>query len=178
MPEETQYELEGVRVYDLKKHPDERGFFAEVLRQDWTEFLGDDKVVQAGLSMSQPGVVRAWHRHVRGQVDYFLAIQGTVKIVAYDDQDGSPTRGKLFELIVSEDQLKLVRIPGYYWHGTKSVGDKASLTLYFFTRLYDYANPDEERRPWNDTSIIAPRTNQPYDWNRLPTKQYEQQFEG
>jgi len=127
--------------------------------------LGDDKVVQVALSMSHPGVVRAWHRHARGQIDYFLAIEGTVKIVAYDDQDGSPTCGKLVELIVSGEQLQLVRVPGYYWHGTKSIGDRPSLTLYFFTRLYDYANPDEERRLWNDTSIIDSRTGRPYDWD-------------
>lgn len=170
MPEKTQYELEGVRVCDLKKHSDERGFFAEVLRQDWTEFLGDDKVVQAGISMSQPGVVRAWHQHARGQIDYFVVIKGTVKIAAYDDLNGSPTCGKIVEMVVSEEQLQAVRIPGCYWHGTKNVGYEPSLTLYFFTRLYDYANPDEERRPWNDTSIIDPRTNHPYDWNRLPYK--------
>ncbi len=138
-----------------------------MLRQDWMEFLGDDRVVQAALSMSRPGVVRAWHRHARGQIDYFLVIEGTVKIAAYDDQDGSPMQGKLVELIVSGEQLQLVRVPGYYWHGTKSIGDKPSLTLYFFTRLYDYANPDEERRPWNDTSIIDPGTGRPYDWDSV-----------
>ncbi len=117
--------------------------------------------------MSYPGIIRAWHRHARGQVDYLLVIQGTVKILVYDDQDGSPTRGKLVELVVSEKQLKLVRIPGHYWHGTKSVGNKPSVTLYFFTRLYDYTDPDEERRPPNSTVIIDPRTSRPYDWNSL-----------
>jgi len=167
MPEEAQYGLEGVRLYELKKRLDERGFFAEVLRQDWTEFLGGDKVVQAALSMSQPGIVRAWHRHARGQIDYFIVIKGIVKIVAYDDLNGSPTRGKIVEIVTGEEQLRVVRIPGCYWHGTKNVGYEPSFTLYFFTRLYDYANPDEERRPWDDPNIIDPRTNQAYDWNCL-----------
>lgn len=162
----TQCELEGVRVCNLNRHFDERGFFAEALRQDWKDFLGADQIVQAALSMSYPGTIRAWHRHTRGQVDYFLVIQGTVKIAVYDEQDGSGTRGKLVELIASEERLQLVRVPGYYWHGTKSIGHKPSLTLYFFTRLYDYANPDEDRRPWNDTGIIDPRTSYSYDWNR------------
>ena len=160
-----QYELEGVQVYNLKKHPDERGYFSEVLRQDWKDFLGTDKIVQSGLSMSYPGIVRAWHQHTRGQVDYFLVIQGTVRIVIYDDQNGSPTRGKLVELIVSEEQLQLTRVPGYYWHGTKSVGNKPSLTLYFFTRLYDYTNPDEERLLPDSATIVDYRTGRPYDWD-------------
>jgi len=29
-----EYPLEGVRVYELKVLPDDRGFFAEALRQD------------------------------------------------------------------------------------------------------------------------------------------------
>jgi dTDP-4-dehydrorhamnose 3,5-epimerase-like enzyme len=37
----------GVKVHDLKKNVDERGFFAEIYREDWKDLLGDDKVVQA-----------------------------------------------------------------------------------------------------------------------------------
>lgn len=166
----TEYQLEGVRVYNLKKRIDERGFFAEVLRQDWKELLGEEWIVQASLSMSYPGIIRAWHRHLKGQVDYWVVVQGALKIVAFDDQDNSTTRGQIVEIVASEDQLQVVRVPGYYWHGTKTLGHKPSTTLYFLTRLYDYANPDEERRPWNDTSIIDPRTNQPYDWNCLSHK--------
>lgn len=164
----TAYQIEGVRAYDLEKRIDERGFFAEVLRKDWKELLGDEGIVQVSISMSYPGIVRAWHRHVRGQVDYWVVIQGALKIAAYDDQDSSPTRGQIVEIVASEDELQVVRVPGHYWHGTKTLGCKPSITLYLFTHLYDYANPDEERRPWNDTSIIDPRTNQPYDWDHLP----------
>ncbi|MFC1951002.1 dTDP-4-dehydrorhamnose 3,5-epimerase family protein [Chloroflexota bacterium] len=157
--------LEGVRIHDLDKQLDERGFFVEALRQDWGKFLEGDIILQSALSLSQPGVVRAWHRHLRGQVDYLLIIQGTVRIAVYDAQEGSTTSGKLFETLVAEDRLQLVRIPGHYWHGTKSVGDKPSLTLYFFTKLYDYANPDEERLPANSPYIINPMLGCPYDWN-------------
>lgn len=155
----TEYQIEGIRTYKLEKHLDERGFFAEVLRQDWTEFLGSDRIVQAALSMSQPGIIRAWHRHARGQIDYFLVIKGIVKIAAYDDLNGSPTRGRAVEIVASEEQLRVVRMPGCYWHGTKNVGHGPSLTLYFFTQLYDHANPDEERRLWNDPSL-----NQAHVW--------------
>jgi len=165
-----EYELEGIRVYDLKKLPDERGFLTEVLRQDWRELLHDEWIVQTNLSMSYPGIIRAWHRHTRGQVDYLVVLQGVLKIVAYDDRVNSPTQGKIVEIVASADQLQAVRIPGYYWHGTKTLGDKPSISLYFFTKLYDYANPDEDRRLWNDATIIDPRTNEPYDWNRVPYK--------
>src|SRR5690242_15162043 len=104
--------LPGVKFYDVRKNVDERGFFAEVIRQDWKELLGEDLIIQANLSFSFPGIVRAWHRHNRGQVDYFIVLRGSIKICAYNDQQGSPTRGQLDELIASEEKLQVVRIPG------------------------------------------------------------------
>jgi dTDP-4-dehydrorhamnose 3,5-epimerase len=157
--------LEGIKIYEWKKIPDERGFFAELLRQDWKELLGNEWVVQANLSFSYPGIIRAWHRHLRGQTDYFIVLQGAMKICAYDQ-----TTGQLDEIIVSEDKPEVVKMPGHYWHGTKTIGNGPSLTLYFTTRLYDYENPDEERRFWNDQSIIDPKTQKPYDWNKPPHK--------
>ena len=157
--------LEGMKIFELKRIPDERGFFSEVLRQDWKEILGDDQILQANLSFSYPGMIRAWHRHLRGQVDYFVVLQGAMKICAFDEKTG-----QLEEVIGSEHRLQIVRVPGHYWHGTKTVGDKPSLTLYFTTKLYDYKNPDEERRPWNDSSIIDPKTREPHDWNKPPHK--------
>lgn len=165
MLEVREYDLPGVKTYDLKVIPDDRGFFSEAIRKDWKEFTGGDEIVQANVSFSYPGIIRAWHRHLRGQVDYFLVLQGAMKICAYDDRD-SPTTGKLLEIVSSSHKPQVARIPGIYWHGTKTISSEPSLLVYFTTRLYDHQNPDEERRPWNDPSIIDSRTGQPYDWNR------------
>jgi dTDP-4-dehydrorhamnose 3,5-epimerase len=162
--------LPGVKTYDVKKNIDERGFFAEVLRADWKELLGEDTIVQANLSFTYPGMIRAWHRHNRGQVDYFIVLKGSLKICAYDDKPGSPTKGQLDEVVVSGEKLQVVRIPGHYWHGTKTVGNDASLTVYYVNRMYDAKSPDEERRPWNDPAIVDPKTGSPFDWNKPPHK--------
>jgi dTDP-4-dehydrorhamnose 3,5-epimerase len=162
--------LPGIRTLDIKKLPDERGYFAEAMRKDWTEFLGGDEIVQTNLSSSYPGMIRAWHRHRRGQVDYFCVVQGAMKICAYDDEPGSPTMGQLDEVIASAERLQLVRIPGKYWHGTKTVSPTPSLTVYMVSRLYDPANPDEDRRAWNDPTVVDPRLKAPFDWNRPPHK--------
>ncbi|MEM2927742.1 MAG: dTDP-4-dehydrorhamnose 3,5-epimerase family protein [Nitrososphaerota archaeon] len=166
--------LDGVKIYELKKIPDERGFFCEILRQDWRDILSGEWIVQANLSYSYPGIVRAWHRHLRGQIDYFIVVNGAMKICVYDDETK-----ELDEIIASEHKLQIVRIPGFFWHGTKTIGNKPSLTIYFVTRLYDYRSPDEERRPWNDPTIIPrsingraddPRVNKPWDWLYPPHK--------
>jgi len=162
--------LPGVKIQSLKKIVDERGFFGEIIRQDWKDLLGDDTIVQANLSLSYPGMIRAWHRHNRGQVDYFVVLRGSIKICAYDDKQGSPTNGQLDEIVSSEENFQVVRIPGYYWHGTKALGDKPSLTVYYVNSLYDFKNPDEERRAWNDPKIVDPKTSKPFDWNKPPHK--------
>ena len=162
--------LPGVRVRDLRVNVDERGFFAEILREDWKDLLGEDGIVQANLSFSYPGMIRGWHRHSRGQVDYFIVLRGSMKICAFDDDERSPTRGQLDEMVVSGEKLQVVRIPGHYWHGTKTLGDKPSLTVYCVNRLYDIEKPDEQRRAWDDPSILDKRTGKSYDWNRPPHK--------
>lgn len=169
-----EYDLEGVRTLDILKFPDERGYFSEIMREDWREFLEEDTISQANLSMSYPGMIRAWHRHHRGQVDYFVVGKGVMKICAYDEETG-----KLAEVIGSSEKLQVVRIPGKYWHGTKTVGNEPSLTAYFVSKLYDYKDPDEERMDWNDKRVIPksingstkdPRCNVPWDWNYPPHK--------
>jgi dTDP-4-dehydrorhamnose 3,5-epimerase len=164
------FELEGIEVKDIQKNIDERGLFAEIARKDWTTLFGDQWISQANLSISYPGMIRAWHRHSRNQLDYFLVIEGAMKIVAFDGNSGSKTYQKMVEIIASGERLQIVRIPGHYWHGTKTIGNRPSSTIYFVNNLYDYKNPDEERRPWNDKLIVNPKTNLPYDWNMPPHK--------
>lgn len=158
--------LEGVKIFEIRKNIDERGFFCEIFRKDWiNEILGEDEIVQANLSVSYPGMIRAWHRHHRGQVDYFLVLEGALKICAYNGESQ-----ELNEIVSSNERLQLVRIPGYYWHGFKNVGPETAYAIYFVNRMYDYKLPDEERRPWNDPSIIDIKTGQTFDWNKPPHK--------
>lgn len=166
--------LDGIQIKPLKRIPDERGFFTELIRKDWKELLGEDSIVQANLSMSYPGVVRAWHSHLRGQVDYFVALRGAIKICAYDEESR-----ELDEVISTGDNLQVIRVPGIYWHGFKVVSNEPAWHIYFVDRLYDYEKPDEERRPWNDPKIVPtsvngrkddPRAGKPWDWFYPPHK--------
>jgi dTDP-4-dehydrorhamnose 3,5-epimerase len=168
-----EYPLPGIRSQDINLMPDERGFFTEVLRQDWKELI-DEWVVQANMSYSFPGMVRAWHRHDRGQVDYFLVVQGAAKICAYDEKTQ-----RLVEVIGNGRKPSITRIPGFYLHGFKAISDEPTLIIYFVNRIYDYKNPDEVRRPWNDPQIIPieingnkndPRVGIPWDWFYPPYK--------
>ena len=166
--------LPGIFIKQLKRFPDERGSFTEILRSDWKDLVGEDVTVQANLSVSYPGIVRAWHKHERGQVDYFVVIKGAMKICAFDDDTE-----ELDEIISSGEDLQVVRIPGQFWHGTKVVGNETAYVVYMVNRLYDYRNPDERRRSWDDPKLIPrlvngkpddPRAGKPWDWFLSPNK--------
>ena len=166
--------LDGIKVKPVIRWPDERGFFCEVMRSDWQDLFGEDTIAQVNHSFTFPGVIRAWHRHLRGQVDYFLALKGTIKIGVYDDKTG-----ELDTVVSSGSDLQVVRIPGHYWHGFKAVGTEPVMLVYFTTNLYNPADPDEQRRDWNDPTLIPKIINgkkndacvgKIWDWNYPPHK--------
>ena len=112
-------------------------------------------------------------------MDYFICIEGSIKICAFDEREDSETFGEIDEIVLSDERLTLTRIPGILWHGYKAIGTKPIKLLYGVNTLYDYQNPDEERRPWNDPTIVPtlingrsndPRVGKPWDWNFSPHK--------
>ena len=164
--------LAGVRVKQLKRFADERGFFAEIMRTDWKQLFESDDVMQANLSITYPDIIRAWHRHEQGQVDYFLVIRGAVKICAYDENTK-----ELDEVVSTGESPQIVRIPGNYWHGFRVLGQEPATLVYFVNRLYNYDKPDELRRAWDDEKIVPvsingkrddPRCNRPWNWLEPP----------
>jgi dTDP-4-dehydrorhamnose 3,5-epimerase len=166
--------LDGIKIKPIKRQVDERGFFCEVMRTDWQDLFGTDNIAQANHSFTYPDVIRAWHRHLRGQVDYFLVLKGAIKICAYEDKTQ-----ELNEIVSSGSDLQVVRIPGNYWHGFKAVGNESAMLLYFTTNQYNPQDPDEERRAWDDPTIIPkiingkktdPRIGNVWDWNSPPHK--------
>ena len=166
--------LKGIIIKPLKRFNDERGSFTELMRQDWKDILNEDRLVQANFSISYPGIIRAWHRHLKGQTDYFIVLKGALKICAYNEETK-----ELDEIISTGQDLQIVKIPGHYWHGFKVISNETAWLLYFTTKLYNYKNPDEQRRPWNDKTIIPksingkkddPRADKPWDWHAIPYK--------
>jgi dTDP-4-dehydrorhamnose 3,5-epimerase len=81
--------LPGIVVTPLRRSADERGFFTEVMRSDWAAVFQDDVLV-ANISVSCPGIMRAWHRHELGQIGHFSVICGAIKKCAFDNDIREP----------------------------------------------------------------------------------------
>lgn len=148
--------IEGVKVRSLQVNADDRGHLVEMFREDWEEY--DPKPSMSYYSLSYPGVIRAWHRHTRGQIDHFVCPKGQIKVGIYDDRPESPTREELNTFVIGEHNQQVIRIPGACWHGFKVIGNEQAMLINFPTNLYDYEAPDEERLP-PDTDEI------PLDWD-------------
>ena len=151
--------VDGVETHRLQVNADERGHLVEVFREDWE--LYNPEPAMSYYSMSYPGVVRAWHRHRRGQVDHFVCPKGRIKVGIYDDREDSPTQGDLETFVIGEHNQQAIRVPGDCWHGFKVIGNEPAFLLNFPTKLYDYDDPDEQRLP-PDTDAI------PLDWEETP----------
>ena len=145
--------IQGVATRKLSRIVDERGYLAELLRSDWDLF---EQFGQLYLTTARPGVIKAWHMH-RKQTDYFVCIQGMVKLVLCDTRQDSPTHRMVNEFFMGEENLLLVKIPPQVMHGFKAIGTSMAVMLNCPTEVYKYEAPDEYRLPYDTPEI-------PYDW--------------
>jgi dTDP-4-dehydrorhamnose 3,5-epimerase len=144
-------EIDGVVVTPLRRIPDERGAIFHMLRSDSPVF---EEFGEIYFSAIYPGVVKGWHVHTRMTLNYAVPV-GMIKLVLYDDREGSPTGGNLMELHVGELNYVLVTIPPLVWNGFKGEGTKPALVANCATIPHD---PDEIGRKDPFTDEI------PYDW--------------
>lgn len=108
----------------LRVIADQRGAVLHMLRADDPEFVGFGECY---FSEVLPGVVKGWKRHLR-QTQVFAVPWGRMRIVLYDDRDGSPSRGlvQVFDL-GRPDAYRRLRIPPRLWYSFSSVGTMPSL---------------------------------------------------
>lgn len=114
-----------------------------------------EKFGEIYFSVVYPGVVKGWHLHTRMTLNYAV-VTGMVKLVLYDDREGSSTRGELAELFSGEDNYALITIPPGIWNGFKGIGVKPSIVANCSTEPHD---PEEIKRldPFSERI--------PYDWS-------------
>lgn len=143
--------IDGVLITPLRQILDERGKVMHMLRRDAPHFQGFGEIY---FSCVYPGAIKAWHLHRKMVLNYAVP-QGRIKLVLYDDREGSSTRGEIQEIFLGIDQYCLVTIPPWVWNGFKGIGQETAIVANCATIPHD---PDEIVRldPF-DASI-------PYDW--------------
>jgi len=141
--------IEGVKVKRLEKFADDRGFFMEILR-DEDGFL--EKFGQASMSLTYPGVIKAFHYH-KLQDDVWFFPKGNAQVVLYDLRPDSPTYKKTNVFYMGEHNPIVLLIPKMVAHGYRVLGNEPAIIVYFTTEHYNRENPDEYRIPWDNKEI-------------------------
>lgn len=143
--------IQGVHVVPLRKIPDDRGMVMHMLRRDDPHFVQFGEIY---FSMVYPGKVKGWHLHTRMTLNYAV-VTGSVRLVLYDDRQGSSTRGEIQELLLGEDSYQLVQIPPYIWNAFQGAAAFPSIVANCSTEPHD---PGEIQR-------VDPFVNSiPYRW--------------
>lgn len=144
--------IDGVVIKPLKKIPDERGMILHMLRNDDPAFTQFGEIY---FSTAYPGVIKGWHLHTKMTLNYAVPV-GMVKLVLYDDREGSPTKGTLMEIFTGEEKYELITIPPGVVNGYKVIGTIPAMVANCPTLPHD---PSEILR-------IDPFTKDiPYDWS-------------
>jgi dTDP-4-dehydrorhamnose 3,5-epimerase len=147
--------IEGVKTKKLKVIPDERGRLMEILRCDEEVF---EKFGQVYLSTTYPGVVKGWHYH-KVQTDNIVCVKSMLKLVLFDNREGSATSGEVNEFFIGEHNPLLVQVPRGVYHGWKCVSDEEAMVINCPSEAYNYSQPDEYRLDPHQNDV-------PYKWDR------------
>lgn len=142
--------IAGVRVKEVRNVVARNGVTTEIYRTDWGVGQGAvDQIIQVSL---RGGALSAWHCH-RQQTDHIFVTRGAIKLVLFDDRDGSPTRGKVDEFHLDLARPMLVVIPPGIWHGLQNLAAETGTFVNIFDRAYRYDDPDEWRLPPDSPAI-------------------------
>lgn len=144
--------IEEMFVVEPTVFEDNRGYFMETFHEkDFKDAGHDLKFVQDNQSKSTKGVLRGLHlqvNHPQGKL--VRVIKGKVFDVGVDLRANSPTYGKWYGEILSEDNKKQLYIPPKFAHGFLVLSDEAEF-LYKCTEFYH--GDDESGIMWNDEDI-------------------------
>lgn len=144
--------IEGLALTRLRQIDDERGAVLHMLRCDAPEFT---RFGECYFSEVQPGAVKAWKRH-RTQTQNLAVPTGRIRMVIFDDRDGSPTRGRVQALELGRpDAYTRLQIPPGLWYGFGCISDTPALLANCTDLPHDPG--ESERRPADDPLI-------PYRW--------------
>jgi dTDP-4-dehydrorhamnose 3,5-epimerase len=147
MPETIEVGIDGVLLFQLTSHPDDRGSFTEDYRREWIP--GGREMVQGNISKSRANVLRGLHFH-RQQADWWNFYAGAAVVGLYDLRTGSPTEGIGLALrLATSEGLRGLYIPRGIAHGFYAETD---VLLHYMVDNY-YTGDDEFGVTWDDAGL-------------------------
>jgi dTDP-4-dehydrorhamnose 3,5-epimerase len=126
--------IEGVEIKPVHIHADNRGWLAELYRQD--ELSPEIHPAMAYISETLPGVARGPHEHA-AQTDYFVFLgPGDFVLYLWDARAQSTTKGNKTKFVVGESNKQIVIVPPGIVHAYKNISDRSGWVINGPNRLY------------------------------------------
>ncbi len=132
------HKFDGIKIMQLKKFKDSRGFFIERYNKDILSKLGFNvDFVQDNHSSSVPGVIRGLHYQTNpAQGKLVSVIRGKILDIFVDLRANSKTFGEWDSVELSDENDKTVWIPGGFAHGFCVVGNENAEVVYKVDNLF------------------------------------------
>lgn len=144
--------IHDVVIKDVTPLLNEQGGILHMVREDETSLFS--RFGELYFSITNPGVVKGWHRHGR-QHNIFSCVRGTLRLALFDGRSGSPSNGAVQVLEFGEGHHKIVRIPAGVTYGWKNIGVTPALLVNLASEKHDPA--DATRVPIDSPEV-------PYRW--------------
>jgi dTDP-4-dehydrorhamnose 3,5-epimerase len=148
------FEISGIKLFMPKHTTDERGYFAEIFRENvFKQHCGDVAFVQENESLSQKaGTVRGLHfqsnPHAQGKLVRCTA--GALFDVAVDIRRSSPSFGKWLGVELTPSNGWQLWVPEGFAHGFCSLKPETVISY----KVTDYYCPDCDKGvAWDDPEI-------------------------
>ena len=125
----------GTLLRPLTTHPDARGTFTELYREEWDTGV---RPVQWNAVASEAGVLRGVHVHVK-HADYLTLVRGRAAIGLRDLRRDSPTSGLAACVELDAAAMEALAIPPGVAHGFLFL--EPSIHVYAVSRAFD---PEDE----------------------------------
>ena len=124
--------MKNIRVDNLDRRSDERGWLIEVLGGKSLEV--PHEFGQIHVSVAYPGKVRGNHYHTR-KLEWFCVPQGKGLLKLNDLKTGEEK-----EVLMGEDALRTVQITPGIIHAIKNIGDTDMVLIVYANESFD---PDD-----------------------------------
>lgn len=121
-------DIEGVVFRELKKYEDDRGWLAELYRED--EWISH-RPAMSYISMTMPGIIRGPHEH-RHQSDLFYFI-GQFTVTLWDNRPQSVSYQT--KSVIGMTDFAVLVPPGVV-HAYQNTGNTPAFVINFPDRLY------------------------------------------
>jgi len=138
----------GVLARDLQTHPDDRGTFTEIFREEWGTGV---RPIQWNCVSSLAGTLRGVHVHARHD-DYLIVLRGLASIALRDLRQDSPTCRRTVVVDLDGERLRAITIPTGVAHGFYFRRNSAH--VYTVSHYWDTA--DEMGCRWDDPALELP----------------------